>query len=401
MPNEHPLRILVVAPTPFFADRGCHIRINEECQALIARGHTVKIVTYGLGKDVAGLDIERIHHFAFYKKTSAGPSFFKIILDGLLSFKTASRIRSFKPDLIHAHLHEGVCISWFARLLALSRVPMVFDAQGSLVAELRNYLRLPELFFSCMHVIEKWIFRVSQSIVVSSDSLRRLIEDNRLAPTHTPLLLAADSANPAVLISQEEKQRLRQQYSIPADARVLMYCGGMTADKGTELLYESLIPLLSRYPSLFMLWIGGPEREIRDHAQREGIADRMCFLGSQPFAETPHLSQLGDIAIDPKLPSSSQASGKMLSYMAIGLPIVTFDSANRDMIDPANFFAAPATVDGLRAALTRALDESPETLQTIGQKNISYLNTHFSWEKTAEVLENVYQALLKRRVAEK
>ena len=33
-----PLRVLVVAPTPFFGDRGCHIRIYEEVRGLAALG---------------------------------------------------------------------------------------------------------------------------------------------------------------------------------------------------------------------------------------------------------------------------------------------------------------------------------------------------------------------------
>ena len=32
--NEAPMRVLMVAPTPFFGDRGCHIRILEEVRAL-------------------------------------------------------------------------------------------------------------------------------------------------------------------------------------------------------------------------------------------------------------------------------------------------------------------------------------------------------------------------------
>ena len=397
MDTQKQLRILVIAPTPFFADRGCHIRINEECQAIIARGHIVKILTYGLGHTVAGLDIERIHHFSFYKKTAAGPSFFKIILDGLLTLKTIRRIRSFKPDVIHAHLHEGVCIAWVARFLTGSRVPILFDAQGSLLAELRNFLRrTPNIFFSFMHLVEKWIFRVSQAIVVSSDSLRQLAHTQHLVPHNTPLLLAADSAEAAPVLTSEEKRILREQYHVPSDALTLMYCGGMTADKGTNLLYGAVLPFFATHPSLHILWIGGPEDTIRAQAVRDGFADRMTFLGSQPFQHTARLSQLGDIAIDPKPPTSSQASGKMLSYMAIALPIVTFDSANRDMIDSANFFAAPATVEGLRATILTAINTQPETLSEIGKKNRAYLQEHFSWGNTAKVLEETYVEMCAR-----
>ena len=42
----------MIAPTPYFSDRGCHVRIYEEAKALKARSHEVVIVTYHLGRDV-------------------------------------------------------------------------------------------------------------------------------------------------------------------------------------------------------------------------------------------------------------------------------------------------------------------------------------------------------------
>ena len=50
----------MLAPTPFFADRGCHVRIYEEARALQALGHRVTICTYHNGRDLPGFDIRRI-----------------------------------------------------------------------------------------------------------------------------------------------------------------------------------------------------------------------------------------------------------------------------------------------------------------------------------------------------
>ncbi|GAH30553.1 unnamed protein product [marine sediment metagenome] len=49
---EKKFNILVIAPTPFFADRGCHIRILEEIRALQKLGNKVTLYTYGLGRDM-------------------------------------------------------------------------------------------------------------------------------------------------------------------------------------------------------------------------------------------------------------------------------------------------------------------------------------------------------------
>ena len=47
----------MVAPTSFFLDYGCHVRILEEARALQALGHKITILTYYLGRDLLDLEI--------------------------------------------------------------------------------------------------------------------------------------------------------------------------------------------------------------------------------------------------------------------------------------------------------------------------------------------------------
>ena len=49
------MKVLHIAPTPFFADRGCHIRIRNEIEALRQEGIEVVLCTYHHGQDVAGI----------------------------------------------------------------------------------------------------------------------------------------------------------------------------------------------------------------------------------------------------------------------------------------------------------------------------------------------------------
>ena len=73
-PLVRTMKILMVAPTPFFADRGCHVRILLETNALTAMGHEVLISTYGLGRDLPGIDTVRTQRIPWYRKLAAGPS---------------------------------------------------------------------------------------------------------------------------------------------------------------------------------------------------------------------------------------------------------------------------------------------------------------------------------------
>jgi len=126
--------VLVVAPTPYFADRGCHVRIYEEGRALQARGVKLLVVTYPLGRTLAGVPTKRTIRVPWYRKLEAGPSVHKVYIDGLLLMSTLRATRRFRPHVVHAHLHEGAAIALAAR--TVTKVPFIFDIQGSLADEL-------------------------------------------------------------------------------------------------------------------------------------------------------------------------------------------------------------------------------------------------------------------------
>lgn len=47
-------RVLMIAPTSFFADYGCHVRILEEARILKKLGCRVTICTYHNGRNLPG-----------------------------------------------------------------------------------------------------------------------------------------------------------------------------------------------------------------------------------------------------------------------------------------------------------------------------------------------------------
>ena len=150
-------RILMIAPTPFFADRGCHVRIMGEAKALIALGNKVILCTYGLGRNVDGIPTERALAIPWYKKLSAGPSFHKLYIDVLLLWKALRICRRFRPDIIHAHLHEGIVIGKVAS--KVFGIPLVADLQGSLTDELLDHKFIPNVRW--LVKLTRWIKRRS------------------------------------------------------------------------------------------------------------------------------------------------------------------------------------------------------------------------------------------------
>ncbi len=63
------IKVLNIVPTPFFADRGCHMRILGEMAALKNNNYYNIIVTYHNGRDLKGLDIKENNQHSMVQKT--------------------------------------------------------------------------------------------------------------------------------------------------------------------------------------------------------------------------------------------------------------------------------------------------------------------------------------------
>ena len=218
-----PLKILMIAPTPYFSDRGCHVRIFEEARALMARGHQVRIVTYHLGRDLELVPVERTLRIPWYTKQEAGPSWHKLYLDLLLLGKALQVARRFRPDLIHAHLHEGVLVGWV--VARLRGIPLLFDYQGSLSGESLNhgFFKPDSWLHRLFKKVEGGINRLADQIVTSSTPGRdELVTDWHHPPQRVRVLAdGVDSEQFRHHPQREARQRLGLDEQVP----VIVYLG--------------------------------------------------------------------------------------------------------------------------------------------------------------------------------
>src|SRR5207244_1481997 len=87
------VRILMIAPEPFFEPRGTPFSEFHRIRALTALGHQVDLVTYPFGENVSmpGLRMFRSLRPPFVTRVKIGPSLAKIPLDALLAFSVLRR----------------------------------------------------------------------------------------------------------------------------------------------------------------------------------------------------------------------------------------------------------------------------------------------------------------------
>ena len=90
------MRILMIAPEPFFEPRGTPFSDYHRIRALLELGHTVDLVTYPFGKDVSlpGLRVFRCARPPLMTGIGIGPSWRKIPLDLCVACTTLRRALS-------------------------------------------------------------------------------------------------------------------------------------------------------------------------------------------------------------------------------------------------------------------------------------------------------------------
>src|SRR5204863_2861962 len=104
------MRILMIAPEPFFEPRGTPFSEFHRIRALTDLGHQVDLVTYPFGHDVSmpGLRLFRSLRPPFVRRVKIGPSLAKIPLDLALTFTAVRRALAGGYDAVHSHEEAGV-----------------------------------------------------------------------------------------------------------------------------------------------------------------------------------------------------------------------------------------------------------------------------------------------------
>jgi glycosyltransferase involved in cell wall biosynthesis len=364
VPTERSLRILMLAPEPFFEPRGTPFSEYHRIKALGELGHHVDLVTYPIGRDVAlpNLRIFRAWRPPFVTRVRVGPSFTKLVLDILMLPTIARRAATAKYDVIHSHEEMGLVGVWLARVL---RIPHLYDMHSSLPQQLSNFK------YSRSSVLRRLFAWAEDRMVHGSAVVVTICQElqdtvGTLGVGERALLIENVMGGDVEDAPSMRPAEVRGRWGIAADAPLALYTGTFEPYQGVELLINASAKLALSHPHARVLVVGGEPAQVdaaRARAEAAGASEIMIFTGQQPAREIPAFVNTCDLLVSPRLRGTNTPL-KIYSYLRSGKPILATDLlTHTQVLSPEVARLVPVDADAFAAAMADLIDRPDERVR--------------------------------------
>jgi glycosyltransferase involved in cell wall biosynthesis len=388
------MRILMIAPEPFFEPRGTPFSEFHRIRALTDLGHQVDLVTYPFGQDVtmAGLRVFRCMRPLFLSRVRIGPSLAKLILDPLLALTACRRAMAQRYDAVHSH-EEGGLIG--VALAAWLRVPHLYDMHSSLPQQLTNFaFTQSTVIRRAFLAFERLMIHRSRVVIVICPTLEDTVRG--VDPEAQVVLIENAPGSSEHAATPAEAAAIRAAHNLDPSTPVVLYTGTFEAYQGLDLLFEAMAIVTVRRPDARLLLAGGQPVQIARaaaEARAAGVEAVTVFAGERPSADIPAYLAASDVLVSPRSRGTNTPL-KIYQYLRSGKPIVaTRLLTHTQVLSDDTAILTGATPAEFAAGLLAALDD-PARAATVGRMARELADTKYTYDAYLEKTRRAYQALV-------
>ncbi len=343
------MRILFLAPTPFFSVRGTPIAIRQVLRLLSERGHAVDLLTFPIGEDVAlpRLRIARCGKSLSIRTIGLGPSLKKAVLDLAVFFHLTVRLlfaRGPRYDCVHS-VDELTLGCW--TLSWLIKCPVIYDMDSSIVEQFENKEPFRRLTWIARW-IENRMIRYSTVVMPVCEALATRVT---AAVPDKPCVVLPDLPNvdPGAAIAGDVPTELRG-----AQAPMVVYTGNLAPYQGVGQLLAAARLLQDAGIALTPVIVGGTAREVLQLAR---LYPRTVFLGQLPPERLGVIYRMAACLVSPRM-SGTNTPMKVIDYMQAGRIIVaTRLLTHTQVLDDSCAVLVTPTPHGLAEGIEFALSD--------------------------------------------
>jgi 1,2-diacylglycerol 3-alpha-glucosyltransferase len=191
--------------------------------------------------------------------------------------------------------------------------------------------------------------------------------------------------------------RTRAELGLPPGDIVLMYLGRLGPEKNLAFLLRAFNGVAAACPEVVLALVGdGPETDnLRDQAQKAGLASRVFFLGQVPHEAVPAYLRVADVFVTASETEVHPFS--LIEAMAAGLPAlgITSPGVGDTIVDEVNGLLSTADLAVFTAKLVRLVME-PELRSRLAEQALvsSY---QYDINRTAALVLREYERLAGQR----
>lgn len=382
------LKILLLAPHPFFQHRGTPISVKLLMEVLSKYGHHIHILTYHEGEDVEDIPNVSIHRnpaFSLLRNIKPGPSWKKLICDLLMFWKCIKIVHKSRFDVIHA-VEESVFMAMILKMLF--GIPYVYDMDSSIPQQLTEKYKLLRPFLFILELSEKMAVRGSVGVIAVCKSLEktalRYDSGKKVLRLEDISLLKSDTQEGDLILEK-----------LGISGPIIMYVGNLESYQGIDLLLESFRYVTKRENEVHLVIIGGSETDIQrynDKSKQLGISDNVHFIGQKPISQLNFYLRQADIVVSPRTKGQNTPM-KIYSYLDSGRPIVaTRMPTHTQVLDDQIALLVPPEPNAMADGIIKLLQD--DTLSTnLAWQAKERVQKEFSYEAFRRKLLTFYDSL--------
>jgi len=381
------MNVLLLAPHPFYQDRGTPIAVDLLLRSLSARGDRVDVLTYHEGMDRAysGPGEVRIHRIPpppGCRNIRPGFSIKKLIADAYMHRMAMKMVRAQSYDVVHA-VEESAFMAM--RIRHRTGIPYIFDMDSSMPDQIADKLPPLKLFLPFFRLFEHRAIRRAMAVTAVCDSLADLA--NQSGSPRTAIL--RDIPLNETMASDQPTRGFRTELGLQATC--LLYIGNLEPYQGIDLLLKSFAKVCHRTDAHLII-VGGIPGHVQLYRQlaiKLGIADRTHILGPRPLSDMSALMSEADILVSPRVHGSNTPM-KIYSYMASSRAILATDlSTHTQILDSTTACLASPEPEAFAAAMLELINDKNHR-DELGREAKRVVETRYSLHVFEQTLNELY-----------
>lgn len=385
------MKILLLAPHPFYQERGTPIAVDMLAKALTERGDEVDILVFneGQNRSYPGMTIYRVDPFIKVSKVKPGFSFKKLFLDFFLFIKFINLMFKKHYDVVHA-VEESAFMAM--TVCPFFRVQYICDMDSSMASQLVEKFAALKIIEPLLKFLEALPIRNARLVIAVCDSLADTAKKSRKEGVFIlkdVSLVQASSAKTKNLVSEDLRAHLKIK------GYIAMYIGNLESYQGIDLLMDAANKLLAERTDAHIVIIGGSDKDIKKYKAevlRRGFEANFHVIGTRPVAEIGNYMKQADILISPRIKGENTPM-KIYSYLDSGVPVIATDlpTHTQVMTNDISYLVKPEPVPMAKAIVD--LIEHPDLCQKLSVNARKYIKKEHSYAVFKKTLYSIYDKL--------